>query len=148
MSVWSDRLSWVGSYKSYASLSRDYSIPYRTVLAAKTTGIIPSDYRPAFESLWSKETYSIARSEQVPVYSSSAIRGGSLETVLTEINIWKGVFDGWATGAIGSKYLGYDRDKWGSDQWAQYWVVRNKIAESSQQSNLRAAEAQDRNSSM
>lgn len=148
MSVWGDRVTWLGSYNTYAQLSRDYAIPYRTLLSTRTTGIVPTDYRNNYDRLWSNESYSAARQEGVPVYASSKVRGGALQTIQDQITGWNSLYDYWAVGAVGTTHDTYDQTKWGTSEWSDFYSIRSKIVKSSQSSDITAADATERNTSM
>ena len=147
MSVWGDRLTWVNDYYSYASLSRDYGIPYKTVLSAKNTGVIPSGYQDSFTTLWKTTSYAIMRTNNVPSYSANIRRGGALSSVIGEINGWNGLYDEWALGAAGTRAMDYDQSKWTGSVWADFYTIRSKIVASSQKSILTSDVAQERNTS-
>lgn len=141
MTVWTDRMTFLNQYYSYAQMASDHDIPYRTVLQVKNTGTVPEGYQTQFKSLWNIKSYAVARINNVPVYSASTVRGGSLTTVENEIKVWNGLYDKWAIGAVGTRYKNYNTADWTIPMWQDFYTLRASIVISSQKSTRKADNA-------
>jgi hypothetical protein len=127
---YTDKLTFLNQYKSYAQLARDYDIPYRTLLYMKNTDETVSAYTSNMSRLWSNESYASMKAENVPTVERSALRGGALSKVTSAITTTNALLDKWATGATMLKYDARGINATGKERDSFYTTTRQQIAAS------------------
>lgn len=140
MSAISEKIIYMKQKISYAEISRQSGVAYKTILQIKNTGISPTPViTKSINTYWSKYSYNLAKETGMPASLAQQVRGGAVSTFSGYINQVKEYLDYYTKGALlshtaamDSKGLVFDKLK---KEQEIYQKMVNSFRESKQSLN-------------